>query len=178
MPNQTNNPTELIESIQSLRVENARLIALLQSHGIDGQLANNFDGSVTLNASDEVGDSGIPGHLAAKPAAGISNADKIALFRRLFRGRTDVYSLRWESKKSGNSGYAPTCANEWRAGVCNKPRIKCGDCNRRELITLSDTVIHEHLTSKKTIGIYPLLEDDTCYFLAVDFDEEQWRDDV
>ncbi len=178
MPNQTNNPTELIESIQSLRVENARLIALLQSHGIDGQLANNFDGSVTPNASDEVGDSGIPGHLAAKPAAGISNADKIALFRRLFRGRTDVYSLRWESKKSGNSGYAPACANEWRAGVCNKPRIKCGDCNRRELITLSDTVIHEHLTGKKTIGIYPLLEDDTCYFLAVDFDEEQWRDDV
>jgi hypothetical protein len=99
MPNQTNNPTELIESIQSLRVENARLIALLQSHGIDGQLANNFDGSVTPNASDEVGDSGIPGHLAAKSAAGISNADKIALFRRLFRGRTDVYSLRWESKK-------------------------------------------------------------------------------
>ena len=178
MPNQTNDPTEPSESIQSLRVENARLIALLQSHGIDWQLANNLDGSVTPKTSDEVENSGIPGHLAAKPAAGISNADKIALFRRLFRGRDDVYSLRWESKKSGNSGYAPACANEWRAGVCNKPRIKCGDCNRRELIPLSDAVVHAHLTGKGTIGIYPLLEDDSCYFLAVDFDEEQWRDDA
>jgi hypothetical protein len=90
----------------------------------------------------------------------------VALFRRLFRGRTDVYPIRWESKTSGKSGYAPACANEWRAGVCEKPRIKCGDCSNRLLIPLSDAVIYDHLAGEHTVGVYPLLEDDTCYFLA------------
>ncbi|MCZ3115108.1 hypothetical protein NYZ21_21960, partial [Acinetobacter baumannii] len=58
----------------------------------------------------------------------LSTDEKVALFRRLFRGRTDVFPVRWESKTTGKSGYAPACANEWRAGVCEKPRIKCGDC--------------------------------------------------
>jgi hypothetical protein len=62
----------------------------------------------------------------------------------------------------------PACANEWRAGVCEKPRIKCGDCSNRLLIPLSDAVIYDHLAGEHTVGVYPLLEDDTCYFLAVD----------
>lgn len=90
----------------------------------------------------------------------------------------DVYPVRWEGKTSGKSGYAPACANEWRAGVCEKPRIKCGDCGKRLLIPLSDAVIYDHLAGAHTVGVYPLLEDDTCYFLAVDFDEADWRDDA
>jgi hypothetical protein len=101
-----------------------------------------------------------------------------AVSPRLFRGRTDVYPVRWESKTTGKSGYAPACANEWRAGVCEKPRIKCGDCANRLLIPLSDAVIYDHLAGEHTVGVYPLLEDDTCYFLAVDFDEADWRDDA
>ncbi|WCE93842.1 TOTE conflict system archaeo-eukaryotic primase domain-containing protein [Acidithiobacillus ferriphilus] len=108
----------------------------------------------------------------------MSTAEKVALFRRLFRGRTDVYPIRWEGKTSGKSGYAPACVNEWRAGVCEKPRIKCGDCSNRLLIPLSDAVIYDHLAGEHTVGVYPLLEDDTCYFLAVDFDEAEWRDDA
>jgi hypothetical protein len=108
----------------------------------------------------------------------LSTAEKVTLFRRLFRGRTDVYPVRWEGKTSGKSGYAPACANEWRAGVCEKPRIKCGDCRNRLLIPLSDAVIYDHLAGEHTVGVYPLLEDDTCYFLAVDFDEADWRDDA
>ena len=104
--------------------------------------------------------------------------EKVSLFRRLFRGRTDAYPVRWESKTTGQSGYAPACANEWRAGVCEKPRIKCGDCANRLLIPLSDAVIYDHLAGEHTVGVYPLLEDDTCYFLAVDFDEAAWRDDA
>ena len=102
----------------------------------------------------------------------------MALFRRLFRGRTDVYPVRWESATTGKSGYAPACANEWRAGVCEKPRIKCADCGNRSLIPVSDAVIYSHLAGEKTIGVYPLLPDDTCYFLAVDFDEAEWREDA
>ncbi|WP_441293453.1 TOTE conflict system archaeo-eukaryotic primase domain-containing protein [Massilia psychrophila] len=64
----------------------------------------------------------------------------IALFRRLFRGRTDVYPNRWESTSTGKSVYAPACANEWCTGICDKPRIKCGQCGNRLLKKLSDSV--------------------------------------
>lgn len=53
-----------------------------------------------------------------------------------------------------------------------------GDCSNRLLIPLSDAVIYDHLAGKHTVGVYPLLEDDTCHFLAVDFDEAEWRDDA
>ncbi|WP_429354967.1 TOTE conflict system archaeo-eukaryotic primase domain-containing protein [Paraburkholderia sp. 32] len=100
------------------------------------------------------------------------------LFRRLFRGRTDVYPLRWESRNSGKSGYAPVCANEWRAGICEKPRIRCADCTHRVLLSLDDQVFYAHLSGDRTVGLYPLMADGTCYLLAVDFDDESWRDDA
>lgn len=103
--------------------------------------------------------------------------EKISLFRRLFCGRTDVYPVRWESKKGG-AGYSPACENEWRPGVCGKPRIKCGVCKQRKLLPVTDRVIYNHLAGKHTIGIYPLLKDDRCYFLATDFDESSWQDDA
>jgi superfamily II DNA or RNA helicase len=148
--------------LEALVAENARLIALLESHGIEWRLPPQ---PVPVAAQEP------------EPSR-LSTAEKVALFRRLFRGRTDVYPVRWEGKTSGKSGYAPACANEWRAGVCEKPRIKCGDCSNRLLIRLSDAVIYDHLAGEHTVGVYPLLEDDTCYFLAVDFDEADWRDDA
>jgi hypothetical protein len=141
-------------ALVAAQAENTRLIALLESHGIAWQRPH---------SSAIVGCESVPSRL--------STAEKVALFRRLFRGLTDVYPVRWEGKTSGKSGYAPVCANEWRSGMCEKPRIKCGDCSNRLLIPLSDTVIYDHLTGKHTVGVYPLLEDDTCYFLAADFDE-------
>ena len=82
------------------------------------------------------------------------------------------------ARQPASPGYAPACANEWRAGVCEKPRIKCSDCGNRLLIPLSDAVIYGHLAGEHTVGVYPLLEDDSCYFLAVDFDEAEWREDA
>jgi hypothetical protein len=38
--------------------------------------------------------------------AASSAAEKIALFRSLFAGRTDVFPVRWENSKKGRSGYA------------------------------------------------------------------------
>ena len=89
-----------------------------------------------------------------------------------------MHPVRWESATTGKSGYAPACANEWRPGICEKPRIKCADCGNRSLIPVSDAVIYSHLAGEKTIGVYPLLPDDTCYFLAVDFDKAEWREDA
>ncbi|MEK3990858.1 TOTE conflict system archaeo-eukaryotic primase domain-containing protein [Robertmurraya sp. FSL R5-0851] len=102
---------------------------------------------------------------------------RINIFKRLFKGRTDVYSVRWESK-SGRSGYVPACENEWVPNICDKPNIKCSSCTNKKYLELTDKVIYEHLSGKKTIGIYPLLKDDTCYFLAIDFDKSSWRDDA
>jgi hypothetical protein len=142
MPNESDELTRL-------RAENARLIALLESHGIDW----GHPPAPTAASAP----------LSLEPSS-LSTEEKVALFRRLFRGRTDVHPVRWESATTGKSGYAPACANEWRAGICEKPRIKCADCGNRALIPMSDAVIYSHLAGEKTIGVYPLLPDDTCYF--------------
>ncbi|MEO6223946.1 MAG: restriction endonuclease subunit R, partial [Vicinamibacterales bacterium] len=88
---------------------------------------------------------------------------KIELFRSLFRGRDDVYPRRFESRKTGKSGYAPACANEWVRGVCEKPRIKCAVCPNRQFLIVGDTVIRWHLTGRDdagqpfVAGVYPML---------------------
>src|SRR2546428_1363977 len=152
------------DPLADLQAENARLIALLEASGINWRLLPD--------------PSSLPAAATQAEPTTLSTAHKVALFRRLFRGRTDVFPIRWEGKSSGKSGYAPACANEWLAGVCEKPRIKCSDCGNRELIPLSDSVLFDHLVGKRTIGVYPLLTDDTCNFLAVDFDEAEWKDDA
>ncbi len=109
---------------------------------------------------------------------------KIALFRSLFRGRDDVYARRFESRKTGKSGYAPACSNEWVRGVCEKPRIKCAECPNRRFLPVTDDVIRWHLSGYDpqglpfVAGIYPLLQDETCFLLAVDFDKADWRHDA
>lgn len=130
-----------------------------------------------------------------KKAGGISSGinqfsspfEKIRLFGSLFRGREDVYARRFESAKSGKSGYQPVCANEWRQGICDKSRIKCANCNYRQFQPFSEEVIRHHLMGKGlsgrdtesfVAGVYPLLPDETCWFLALDFDKTQWEQDA
>jgi len=86
-----------------------------------------------------------PAQTPPTPKPTFSPAEKIRLFRRLFAGRQDVFALRWENRKDGRSGYAPACANEWVAGVCGKPKIKCGACPNQAFIPVSDDVIDRHL---------------------------------
>ncbi len=111
-------------------------------------------------------------------------ATKIALFRSLFRGRDDVYPRRFESRRTGKSGYAPACANEWVRGVCEKPRIKCADCPHRRFLPVTDQAVGWHLSGQDdsgdvfVMGVYPMLLDETCFFLAADFDKTNWREDV
>ncbi|MGK2899553.1 MAG: TOTE conflict system archaeo-eukaryotic primase domain-containing protein [Burkholderiaceae bacterium] len=144
-----------------------------------------------------------PGLDASSPAQ-----SKIALFRSLFRGREDVHARRFESPKTGQTGYAPACGNEWVRGICRKPQVKCADCTQRRFLPLTDEVIYGHLSGHEiagklrapiadseatarpmarklwplvrplVVGIYPLLEDETCFFLAVDFDKSGWQEDA
>ena len=151
------------QELDRLRRENARLIGLLKAHGIAWQPEAPTAVSMTNSPS---------GH---QP---LSTQQKLALFRRLFRGRDDVYAVRWESTRSGRSGYAPACANEWQEGICEKPHVACRDCNHRQLLPITDAAIYNHLAGEQTLGLYPLLESDQCFLLAVDFDEQDWRDDA
>lgn len=119
--------------------------------------------------------------------AASSTTEKFALFRRLFAGRPDVFPVRWENRKTAKSGYAPACANEWVRGICGKPQVKCGECPDQAFVPVSDDIIEKHLRGGDSLrpsgddfvaGVYPLLPDETCWFLAADFDKENWAADA
>lgn len=112
-----------------------------------------------------------------------TSQEKIALFRSLFRGREDVYAKRWQNAKTGQSGYSPACKNEWAQGMCDKKATPCSRCGHRELLPLTDRAIYVHLegkdaTSRDVVGVYPLHPDDSTYFLAADFDDDGWQEDI
>jgi len=103
--------------------------------------------------------------------------EKVALFRGLFKGREDVFARRWYSKASGKSGYQPVCLNEWNPQFCNKKQYKCAECPNRQLKALTYDDYYRHLEGKSAggcdvIGLYVILNDNTCYFLCVDFDDK------
>lgn len=140
-----------------LEHENQLLRSLLREHGI-----------------------AIPG--AAKPdplpPVSLKTLEKVALFRSLFRGREDVYARRWESS-DGRVGYSPRTERDWKAYYAAKPDDrKRVDKDTRKNIPLDDEAIHAHLSGKQTLGVYPLLLDDTCWFLAADFDKKTWKEDA
>ncbi len=115
---------------------------------------------------------------AFSPGLQLSPSEKVRLFRSIFRGREDVYPRLWISKKGNRKGYTPVCMNEGDRALCDKFRVKCADCPNRRIAPLDDQVVLDHLQGRHVIGIYPLLLDETCWFLAADFDGEGWREDA
>ena len=105
-------------------------------------------------------------------------SEKIALFRSLFLGREDVFPKRWQNARTGKAGYAPACGNEWKSGICGKPKVKCGECPNQDFLGITDEVVNGHLRGRQTIGVYPMLADGTCWFLAADFDKQTWQRDA
>lgn len=97
---------------------------------------------------------------------GISTED-VDLFLNVFRGRRDVVAELWKSEKTGKTGYQPICFNEWKPDLCRKP---CRSCPNAKYRSLDDPLIRKHLAGITVLGIYPLLEDNTCWFVAGDFD--------
>jgi len=149
------------EADQRLREENARLRRVLAAHGIpvpqfvpdDARPVQTITPAVVENKEERA-------------------RERIALFRSLFRGREDVFAPRW------GSGYSPAALKDWKAINSSRPEDrKKVDRNTRKSLPLTDVVIENHLLGKETIGIYPLLPDETCWFLAVDFDKKTWTDD-
>ena len=131
------NVTAKVEALQqrleTLELDKRELLAELT------QLKQSKLGS---QANEEVGSSGVPVAVTATS----NSAVKIALFRSLFRGREDIFPRRWQNARTGKSGYAPVCHNEWVRGICEKPRVKCGECPHQEFILVTDEVISSRAT--------------------------------
>jgi superfamily II DNA or RNA helicase len=148
------------ELLTALLAENRRLRELLVLHGISASPAE-----IVSERPEQV-----------SPA--LSEAEKIRTFRSLFRGREDVYAVRWE-RADGRKGYMPRSERDWRtynaASQEDKERV---DRETRKYFQLDDEAVRAHLQGKLTIGIYPLLQNETCWFLAADFDKASWRDDT
>ncbi|MCP5519669.1 MAG: hypothetical protein H7A45_20720 [Verrucomicrobiales bacterium] len=98
--------------------------------------------------------------------------------------RPPGYPRRFESRKTGRAGYQPACANEWIRGVCEKPRVKCSNCLQQRWLPVTDEVIRWHLSGRDdrdapfVMGAYPMLRDESCQFLAVDFDRDHRDEDA
>lgn len=109
-----------------------------------------------------------------------SREDSVKIFMDYFKGRNDVYPYLSIDKNNPNiKYYIPACANEWKNGVCNKTMgKKCKTCQYRENKPISKETIHKHMYGSHPIGIYPLLENDTCFFLSLDFDDKDSKKDI
>ncbi len=152
---------DLAARYQELERENQWLRSLLIGHGIAIPTVEPAPTKVPPPASST-----------------LKTPQKIALFRSLFRGREDVYARRWESP-DGRAGYSPNTERDWKSYYAAKPEDrKRVDRETRKSIPLDDDAIHAHLAGKHTLGVYPLLRDESCWFLAVDFDKKTWKEDA
>ena len=110
----------------------------------------------------------------------LSREDSVKIFMNYFKGRNDVYPYLSIDKNNPNiKYYIPACTNEWKNGVCNKTMgKKCKTCQYRENKPISKETIYKHMYGNYPIGIYPLLENDTCFFLSLDFDDKDSKKDI
>ena len=163
------NTQELLQRIEQLSKENARLKGILSAHGINYELPHTKDSSVRSSLCTDDGN-------VALTKEQILQLRK-DLFRSLFKGRDDVFALRWTSRDGTRAGYMPVCSNRWTP-ICNMKKCKCADCHNRQFTPLGDAEIEKHLRGMDerclpyTIGIYALSADDTCNFLCADFDDK------
>ena len=97
--------------------------------------------------------------------------EHINLFKSVFKGREDVFAVRWE--KGNKSGYMPACPFD--PYFYRMHKSKDGNFNDKTYLTLTNNEIEKHLNGQKFIGVYPLLKDNTSWFIAADFDKENWE---
>jgi superfamily II DNA or RNA helicase len=167
------------EIVQQIRALRDRMAAL---DGERSELTNRLDALERAHADYTVDGRANPTVTVTMTSPA---TEKVALFRSLFRGREEVFPRRWENPKTGKVGYSPVCRNEWVRGICEKPRVRCGECPNQAFVPFGDDAVRSHLTGKAvghetdfTAGVYPMLSDETVWFLAADFDKKSWTRDV
>ena len=164
----------LLEQVDRLAKENSRLKAKLRLQ--EAQAPRNTTQAIQMELLTDGESNDTNPHINIDSTS--DSISKILLYMSLFRGRKDVYARRWKNKNKGTSGYVPVCLNQWQPGVCGKPKIPCSKCDNKSYAVLDENAIEDHLRGKTVTGIYPMLPDETCCFLAMDFDEADWKKDV
>lgn len=99
--------------------------------------------------------------------------DRLNLYKSLFKGREDVFALRWE--KGGKSSYMP--AYSFDPYRYRQHQMKGGTFQTftdKTYQPLTDDNLIKHLKGEHLIGLYPLLQDNNSWFIAADFDEADW----
>jgi len=102
--------------------------------------------------------------------------EKIIVFKSLFRGRDDVFAVRWSN--GNKSGYMP--AYYYDPYMFRLHRMRGGtfqNYSDKSFLPYSDEQIAKHLKGEQLVGIYPLLKDNTSCFIAADFDDEGWENE-
>lgn len=106
--------------------------------------------------------------------------ENVALYRSIFKGREDIVPEHWISKrKDKKQGYSFLCGNKWDPELCNikkKVRDGCKTCKNAKYTPLSDKLVEQHISGGTILGVYPLIKDNTCYFIAADFDKHKPTD--
>jgi superfamily II DNA or RNA helicase len=141
-------PTAVAAEVARLRAENARLLRLLELTGEQAGLPRPAQ----------------PGFFEAPPGPVHRDSapeEKVAFFGALFAARTDVYATRYDNRRTGRAGWAPATRGRFRKGV---------PYGQRDYLPLTAEVIAAHLTGRMHVGLYPLLDGDSCWWLAADFD--------
>ncbi len=166
---------ELEKKYQQLLTENKRLKALIDNYRSYLSLPIQFSQEISeqqAHLSPPEKHSAQSGTSKSTNKFSTTEA-KINIFMSLFKGRQDVYAKRWQST-AGKSGYSPVCLNEWDREFCKKPQIKCSACDNKNYAPWNAEAVNSHLRGEKILGVYPLLLDETCTFLAIDFDGDGW----
>jgi hypothetical protein len=132
--------TELMTRLTALERERAVIVAEIETLQ---SAASELTAAIKVIPSEKAGD---------RVDRNSTIESKIALFRRLFRGRSDIFPLRWENRKTGRSGYAPACANEWQRGICEKPKVKCSACPNQAFLAVDDVSMERHLRGTDANG--------------------------
>jgi superfamily II DNA or RNA helicase len=158
-------------------LERERDVELMRITELEAAIAA-LDEIPPTQPSEVVADPEAPTQPAGPAATRRTPEQKLQIFRELFRGREDVYPTRFESAKTGKQGYGPACANKFERGVCELPKVKCGECKNQKFLPADDAAYWKHLAGGHVMGVYPMLSDSTCWFLAVDFDKATWTEDV
>jgi hypothetical protein len=156
--------TELVARLTALERERAEILAEINALR-------------SVRSEEAAAIKAVPSAKAGDPIDRNSTIEKkIALFRRLFRGRSDVFPIRWENRRTERSGYAPACANEWQRGICEKPKVKCSACPNQAFQAVDKvSMIERHLRGTDAngapfvMGVYPMLADNTCSFPVAEF---------
>lgn len=156
---------QLLKENRRLKEENAALKALVLTEPLENQ---EIPIQTVLDLEE---DASVSRALISRTS---SAKEKIDLFKSLFKGREDVCAKRWKNR----SGYSPYCFNDFKEGICRKPKVKCADCMHSSFAPLDEKRIEGHLRGSYVLGIYPMTQRDTCNFLAMDFDEETWKEDA